>query len=132
MKILLVSSLHYAHTLTSAIKDVLLRMNLSLTRIRGQCYDGASAMSGAKSGVAQRIKEEEPRALYTHSYGHSLNLAASDTIKASKLISNEIVKLIKYSPKRELIFKELKKECDVRFCHTWYKKFMPHTMDSSG
>jgi len=55
-------------------------------------------MSGAKSGVAQQIKEE-PRALYTHCYSHSLNLAASDAIKASKSMSNaldttyEIVKL---------------------------------------
>jgi len=75
-------------------------------------------MSGAKSGVAQQIKEE-PRALYTHCYSHSLNLAASDAIKASKSMSNaldttyEIVKLIKNSPKWELIFKELKEECDV-------------------
>jgi len=43
-----------ADTLTSAIKDVLLRMNLSVMRIRGQCYDGAHAMSRAKSGVAQQ------------------------------------------------------------------------------
>lgn len=73
-----------ADTLTAAIKDVLLRMNLSLNRICGQCYDGASSMSGAKSGVAKRIKVDEQRALYTHCYGHSLNLAASDAIKASK------------------------------------------------
>ena len=87
-------------------------------RIRGQCYDGARAMSGAKSGVAQQIREE-PRA-FTHTFTaiHSY-LAASDAIKASRWMSNaldttyEIVKLIKNSPKWELIFKELKEECDV-------------------
>ena len=31
-----------ANTLVSVIKDVLLRFNLLLSRIRGQCYDGAS------------------------------------------------------------------------------------------
>ena len=106
-----------ADTLTSAIKDVLLRMNLAMARIRGQCYDGASSMRGARTGVAKQIKDAEARALYTHCYGHSLNLAVGDAIKASKLMSSaldttyEIVKLVKYSPKRELLFKELKKEC---------------------
>ena len=106
-----------ADTLTSAIKDVLLRMNLTMARIRGQCYDGASSMRGARTGVAKQIKDAEARALYTHCYGHSLNFAVGDAVKASKLMSSaldttyEIVKLIKYSPKRELIFKELKKEC---------------------
>lgn len=43
-------------------------------------------MSGAKSGVAKRISDEEPRAVYTHCYGHSINLAACDAIKQSKPI----------------------------------------------
>ena len=48
-----------AATLFSVIKDVLTRMNIPLNKIRGQCYDGASSMSGAKSGVAKRLLEEE-------------------------------------------------------------------------
>jgi len=55
-----------AETLTAAAKDTLCRMNLPLSKVRGQCYDGASAMSGPKSGVAKRIQNEEPRAVYTH------------------------------------------------------------------
>ena len=45
-----------------------------------------------------------------HCYGHSLNLAMSDTIKGTKLlrdsmdVTHEISKLIKYSPKRNVIF----------------------------
>jgi len=35
-----------AKTLTAATKDTLCRMNLPLSKVRGQCYDGASAMSG--------------------------------------------------------------------------------------
>ena len=34
-------------TLTKVVKDVLCRYNLSLGKLRGQCYDGASAMQGA-------------------------------------------------------------------------------------
>ena len=44
-----------ADTLTSPIKDSLVRLNLSLNKMHGQCYDGASSMSGAKTGVAKQI-----------------------------------------------------------------------------
>ena len=63
-----------AATLTAVIKDCLLRMNLPLHYCRGQCNDGASSMSGAKTGVAKQISDEESRAIYTHRYGHALNL----------------------------------------------------------
>ena len=58
-------------------------------------------MSGAKSGVAKQIRDNEPRAVFTHCYGVSLNLAASDMLKQSKLMqdaldtAHEITKLIK-------------------------------------
>ena len=55
------------------ITDVLLRLNLAVSKVRGQCYDGASAMSGAKSGVVARVHAVEPRAVFTHCYGHALN-----------------------------------------------------------
>ena len=38
----------------SAIKDVLLKLQLSLVNCRGQCYDGASNIMGHKTGVAKR------------------------------------------------------------------------------
>ena len=89
-----------ADNLVILIKDALLRMNLSLNKARGQCYGGAANMSGAKSGVAKQLTDEEPRALYTHCYGHALNLACGDTIKWCKLFQDtldttyEITKLI--------------------------------------
>lgn len=103
-----------AATISTVIKDLFIRMNLSLEKLRGQCYDGASAMSGTRSGVAKRIADLESRAVYTHCYGHALNLAASDTLKQCKLMkdaldtSYEITKLIKYSPRRERIFQSLR------------------------
>ena len=36
-------------TLVSTIHNVLQRVNTSITKLRGQCYDGASSMSGHKS-----------------------------------------------------------------------------------
>lgn len=53
----------------------------SLSKVRGQCYDGASSMSGIRSGVAKRIM------------GHSLNLAVSDSIKQSKLMQDALTPL---------------------------------------
>ena len=90
-----------AATLTAAIKDVMIRLNLPVQKLRGQCYDGASAMSSSKRGVSKLISDLEPRAVYIHCYGHALNMAASDTLKQSKLMKDaleitwEITKLIK-------------------------------------
>ena len=104
------SELHYI------IHDVLRRLNLAISKVRGQCYDGASSMSGSISGVATKILEEEPRALYTHCYGHALNLACSDAMKGCKLMRNaldtsyEIVKLVKKSPRRDAMLQKLKTE----------------------
>jgi len=42
-----------ANTLVSVIKDVYLRLNLSLNKVRRRCYDGAATMAGLKSRVAK-------------------------------------------------------------------------------
>ena len=102
-------------TLYQVIKDVLVPLNLSITKARGLYYDGAAAMSGCRSGVAKRIMDDEPKAIYTHCYGYSLDLAITDTIKRCDCINNafsithEITKLIKKSPQREANFWHLKK-----------------------
>ena len=41
---------------------------------------GASVMTG----VVARVKAAEPRALFTHCYGHALNLACEDTFRQCK------------------------------------------------
>lgn len=41
----------------------------------GQAYDGASNMSGKRSGCAQYISQLNPRAVYVHCKSHILNLA---------------------------------------------------------
>ena len=105
-----------ASFLVFVIKDTLLRMNLTLAKARGQCYDGASNMSGIRNGVVTQIQNEESRAIFTHCYGHSLNLAAGDTIKKYKIMkkalemTHEITKLVKYSPRRENLFHSIKGE----------------------
>ena len=44
-------------TLVGMIKDVMIRVNFSINKIRGQCYDGASAMKSSKGGVAKQISD---------------------------------------------------------------------------
>ena len=45
-----------ANSLVNIIKDALLRLNLSISKVRGQCYGAsASAMRSARSGVAKQI-----------------------------------------------------------------------------
>ena len=105
-----------ASSIVAAIKDVMLRFQIPFNKLRGQCYDGCSTMSGSRTGVARQIQHEEPRAIFTHCYGHALNLSVSDTIKKCKLLKNcldicfEIIKLIKWSPKRECMLAKLKEE----------------------
>ena len=48
---------------------------LSPTDMRGQCYDGASNMSGARSGCKSLVQQEAPLAIYCHCAAHRLNLA---------------------------------------------------------
>ena len=49
-----------AECLTKVIKDTMIRLNLSMEKLCGQCYDGCSTMSGARTAVAKRISDEEP------------------------------------------------------------------------
>ena len=102
-----------ADTLVQVLKDTLLRMNLPIANCRGQCYDGAANMAGARHCVAAQILLEELRATFTHCYGHALNLAAGDTIKKKDLrntldVTLEISNLIKFSPRRNATFQKLK------------------------
>ncbi len=118
-----------ASALVHVIKDFLLRSNFSIqSKLRGQCYDGASSMCGSKNGVATQIAKE-PRALYTHCYGHSLNLACSDTIKQSKIIRNSLDSVLesKEISTARVNFTRFKAKT---FCGvTRYSCFVPYQMD---
>ena len=95
---------------------------MKLEYARGQCYDGAAAMAGRKKGVATVIKRINPKCLYTHCYGHALNLAVGDSVKNVKLLSDsfgtikEICNLVKKSPKRETHLKLLRQNNENENC----------------
>ena len=59
--------MHRTDTIVEVIKEILLQMNLKITNARGQCYDGAA-----------QIKALISKCLYTHCYGHAINLSVKD------------------------------------------------------
>ena len=105
-----------ADQVAAVLKNTLLRMNVNIQRARGQCYDGPATMAGEKTGVATQIKNINEKCLYTHCYGHALNLAVADAIKSVKCISDsletvrEIGKLVKNSPQRNTKLDKIRAE----------------------
>jgi len=94
-----------ASDISNAITEKLEVLKLSISDMRGQCYDGASNMSGHKSGVQKLIRDLQPKAIYTHCAGHSLNLVivSSCTIPSVQNCISQIKSLtiwIKSSPKQ--------------------------------
>jgi hypothetical protein len=70
---------HVRDTTSDALKQALLsvlhdKYNLSITRLRGQGYDGASNMRGEFNGLQKRILDDNPYAFYVHCFAHQLQL----------------------------------------------------------
>jgi len=102
-----------AKTLFDLVAGVFAKHDLTLSKLRGQCYDGAANVSGKISGLQSRIREKEPRALFVHCTAHNLNLVVQDAIEkvstAKKFIGifKDLINFVRDSPKRLAQFKEL-------------------------
>ena len=100
-----------ADTIKRLILDVLLRYNLHLHNCMGKCFDGAATMAGRPAVVASKIIELEPRTVYIHCMGHSMNLAVQDTCRSISVMADafdtvlELSKLFKYSAKNGMFLK---------------------------
>ncbi|XP_029148764.1 uncharacterized protein [Arachis hypogaea] len=64
-----------ALSLKVALESLLAKHSLSLARIRGQGYDGASNMQGEFNGLKSLILKENACAFYVHCFAHQLQLA---------------------------------------------------------
>ena len=97
-------------SLYNVIKDALNKNGIDLSKIVGLGFDGASNMSGPNKGVAVRFKEDSPKSVYVHCYGHLLNLAVKDSLSSEPLLRNtlDIVQslytFLEASPKRHAMF----------------------------
>ena len=101
-----------ASDIAESIISALQGLGLSLSSLRGQGYDGASTMSGAKSGVQARIREHQPKALYTHCAGHSFNLAIQNSCRVPCIRNcidqiKSLTIFVKHSHKREGFLKAI-------------------------
>ena len=53
-----------AQSIVDAMKEAFLRFQIP--KLCGQCYDGCSTMAGTKAGIATKIAELKPRAVFNH------------------------------------------------------------------
>ena len=69
---------HVEDTTSNSLKKSLLQMlakyGLSIGKLRGQGYDGASNMRGEFNGLQKQIRDENPHAFYVHCFAHQLQL----------------------------------------------------------
>ncbi|KAJ8894400.1 hypothetical protein PR048_007051 [Dryococelus australis] len=64
--------------IASIIADVLTRVHLPFSMLRGQSYDGAPNMSGSKQGVQSIVEEKPPLAIFVHCGAHCINLITKE------------------------------------------------------
>ena len=89
-----------------AIKDALLRLNISLSYCFGMTFDGASSFSGCVNSVGVGISELAASALTTHCHMHCVNLAVQDVVKVVPVMRyllhfvNDLIVFISNSTKR--------------------------------
>ncbi|KAG2569228.1 hypothetical protein PVAP13_7NG377121 [Panicum virgatum] len=71
-----------------AIVEVLSAHGLTIAKIRGQGYDGASNMRGEFNGVQKLIRDENPYAFYIHCFAHQLQLVVVSVSKCCSSIED--------------------------------------------
>ncbi len=117
--------------LVNTIKVKLQKLGLNLNNLRGQGYDGASAMRGIFNGVQAQIQAEYPTAIYTHCASHCFNLCLNDASNIRAIRNcigtiKEICNFFRASARRTAIMKSklgattlkaegLKKYCETRW-----------------
>lgn len=92
--------------IANAIKHSLASHNVDISKVRGQAYDGASAMSSDRCGVQARIRDSAPLAVYTHCRSHVLNLSIASSCKLPEIRNmidgiNSVFLFYDLSPKRQ-------------------------------
>lgn len=108
-----------AATLAASIKDVLLRLTLSMQDLRGHCFDGAANMSGRLHGVQKILCDEQPKSYYIHCCNHALDLALQEVSRKCDemcevlTIVKDVSNVILESAKRKSMYMDIVLEpCD--------------------
>ncbi|KAI5684159.1 hypothetical protein M9H77_05387 [Catharanthus roseus] len=99
-----------AQTLKNSIDDFFAINGLSISQLRGQCYDGTSNMHGELNGLKQKILDENKYAYYVHCFAHQLQLVLVTTSKKNAFVNSffecvaKIVNVVGASCKRKDAF----------------------------
>ncbi|XP_077222048.1 uncharacterized protein LOC143855878 [Tasmannia lanceolata] len=102
-----------ATSLKEEIEAILAKHKLSISRLRGQGYDGASNMQGEFNGLKALILKENEYAYYVHCFAHQLQLALVGVAKKNMNISDlfflvtNVVNVVGGSCKRHDILQEI-------------------------
>ncbi|XP_059315420.1 uncharacterized protein LOC132066034 [Lycium ferocissimum] len=105
-----------ALSLKKAIVDVFAQHSLTLSYVRGQCYDGASNMQGELGGLKTLIKQESRSAHSIHYFAYQLQLTfvavSKKCIQVGELVLlvPNILTVLGASFKRVDAFRESQKE----------------------
>ncbi|XP_076916240.1 uncharacterized protein LOC143575866 [Bidens hawaiensis] len=96
-----------ASSLKGAIDNFFAKHGLTMFRVRGQGYDGASNMCGELNGLKQKNLDENKHAYYTRCFAHQLQLVVVATSSEYASVSSffdylaKIVNLVGASCKRK-------------------------------
>lgn len=99
-----------AETIFTVLTTQLAEFGLELKKCSSLVSDGAAVMTGARSGVATRLKEVNPHLISMHCLCHKLALACTDTSGQIEYIRNvelwlrQLWKLFDNSPKRTALY----------------------------
>ena len=96
-----------SESLKQAIDKLFARHGLSISRLRGQGYDGASNMRGEFNGLKSLILRDNPSATYIHCFAHQLQLVivgiAKNNLQVGEFFdyTSKIVNMVGASCKRK-------------------------------
>ena len=83
---------HVVNTTSASLKrsldEVFATHGLSMSRLRGQGYDGASNMRGQLNGLKNLVLDENPHAFYVHCFAHQLQLVIVAVVKGILAVSD--------------------------------------------
>ncbi|XP_048611491.1 zinc finger MYM-type protein 1-like [Brassica napus] len=102
--------------LKSAIDDLFARYGMSIKKVRGQGYDGASNMRGEFNGLRSLVARENSSAYYVHCFAHQLQLVVVAVAKKHFDIADffdmisTLLNVVGASCKRQDKFREIQRE----------------------
>ena len=75
-------------SLKTSLDTMFVKHDLSMSRLRGQGYDGASNMRGELHGLKTLVLAENPHVFYVHCFAHQLQLVVVAVVKGVLGVGN--------------------------------------------